>query len=176
MLKKNLANMITSVRIMGTLLFLFLAVPSTAFYAVYAISGISDALDGFVARKMKIQSRFGSALDSFADLFFYTAMMLKVLPVLFRVLPGFVWYVLAVILLLRVTDYVYTARKFGRFAAMHTILNKLTGGMMFLIPFLMETGMPFTVYSCCLLAVGLAAIIQELSRHIREKNDTNREI
>ena len=78
----TLPNMLTCLRMVGAASLLFFALPSSAFYAVYAISGITDMLDGFLARAMKQESEFGSRLDSVADLLFYSVMIFKVFPFL----------------------------------------------------------------------------------------------
>ena len=168
-LKKNLANLITSVRLIGAAVLVFLTPLSLPFHIVYTVCGLSDALDGPVARRLKIESRFGARLDSAADLLFYLVMMLRVLPWLVAVLPGFIWIIVGVLCAARAVDYTYAAVKFHRFAAMHTVLNKLTGFMMFLIPYTMGLGDVFTVYGFAICAVAAAAVIQELIRHIRMK-------
>ena len=50
-MKKNLANIITTTRLIGTIALLFTEPLSKAFYAIYIWCGFSDILDGFVARK-----------------------------------------------------------------------------------------------------------------------------
>ena len=79
-IKKNLANIITITRIIGTIIFFNLEVLSPMFYYVYIYCGLSDVIDGFVARKLNITSPIGSILDSISDLLFYTVMMIKILP------------------------------------------------------------------------------------------------
>lgn len=66
--RKNIANYITIVRIICVFILLALPVFSNAFFILYFIAGTSDVLDGFLARKLKIQSEFGARLDSFADI------------------------------------------------------------------------------------------------------------
>lgn len=75
-----LPNFVTGLRMVGTFLLLFTKAFSPAFYVVYSICGISDVLDGFLARRTGATSEFGARLDSVADLLFYTVMMIKILP------------------------------------------------------------------------------------------------
>ena len=70
----------------------FFALPSTGFYVVYTFGGLTDAVDGTVARKLKLESEFGAKLDSVADLLFYAVMLLKLLPHLIRLLPAWLWW------------------------------------------------------------------------------------
>ena len=69
--KWNTADTITSVRIAASLLLLFLPLRSTRFIAVYTFTGLTDILDGWLARKTGTASDFGARLDSVADLLFY---------------------------------------------------------------------------------------------------------
>lgn len=110
-IKRNTANFITLIRMIGTICLLFLAPEAGAFYIVYTISGVSDALDGWIARKMKLESDFGSKLDSIADLMFYAVMFIKMFPALWEVLPKTIWIVVAVILVVRVVSYSVAAIK-----------------------------------------------------------------
>ncbi|MBQ5555857.1 MAG: CDP-alcohol phosphatidyltransferase family protein, partial [Erysipelotrichaceae bacterium] len=50
-MRKNLANIITFTRILGTLCLIFLTPLTLPFFVVYIWCGLSDVLDGFVARK-----------------------------------------------------------------------------------------------------------------------------
>ena len=50
---------------------------SPTFYAVYIIAGISDVLDGLVARKLNLQSSFGEKLDTVADICFVGTALYK---------------------------------------------------------------------------------------------------
>ena len=71
------ANTITALRIAGTVGLVFLTPFSTAFFAVYALTGVTDVLDGWVARRTHTATAGGAMLDSVADLFFYSVMLLK---------------------------------------------------------------------------------------------------
>lgn len=163
-----LPNFVTGLRMVGTFLLLFTKAFSPSFYAVYSICGISDVLDGFLARRTGTTSEFGARLDSVADLLFYTVMMIKILPTLAVRLPGEIWYWVGGILILRLAAYLVAAVKFRRFASMHTYLNKLTGLFVFIIPYFMK--LPFFVLFC-MTVCGIATIasVEELVMHICAK-------
>ena len=67
---KQAANIITFSRIAAALSLFFLPRGSIIFIIYF---GISDMLDGFIARKMHTESKFGEKLDSFADIVFIAA-------------------------------------------------------------------------------------------------------
>ena len=58
-----MANTITFFRIAASIVLLFCPVFSPACYAFYIAAGLSDMLDGFVARKTNTASRFGEKLE-----------------------------------------------------------------------------------------------------------------
>ena len=59
---KNLPNSITVMRMVGTVFLLFTKPMSLCFYIVYSLTGLTDVLDGFFARKLKVSSDFGANL------------------------------------------------------------------------------------------------------------------
>ncbi len=169
-MKKYIADIITSVRIAGAIALLFIKPLTPAFYIVYTICGVSDAIDGFVARRLGTESTFGSKLDSIADLSFYAAMLYKLLPEVFRLLPLFVLIYAGAVILMRLMVYIVTAILFKHFSSLHTWLNKITGAGVFLVPFAMMLPSPwFMIYALAVITVGLAGTIYEIIVHIRTK-------
>lgn len=163
--KWNAADTITSLRIAFSLFLPFFPLNSAGFFAVYTVTGLTDVLDGWLARKTGTASQFGARLDSIADLLFYTVMLLRVFPILWTTLPVNIWYAVAVILILRISAYGTAAVKYRRFASLHTYLNKVTGGAVFLIPFLLATAYA-AVYCWITCAIAAAASLEELVIHL----------
>lgn len=161
MIKKNIANIVTITRIIGTMFLIFTRVMSTPFLIAYIYSGLSDVLDGFLARKLDIQSDIGRKLDSISDLFFYTVMMIKIWPFLVAYLPGFMWNIIWMILGIRVCLYIHTQIKHHELLANHTILNKATGVAMFLLPFMVVTNY-FVIYAAMVETIAMTAAIYEI--------------
>ena len=164
-----LPNSITSLRILGAIVLLFLTPLSTAFYIVYTFAGLSDALDGWLARRTNTTSELGKKLDSVADLLFYAVMLVRLLPVLLERLPIEIWILIGVILLVRLCAYITAAIKYHRFASLHTYLNKVTGGGVFLVPYILL--LPIDVFLCGVVCViGLLASVEELLIHLRSRD------
>ena len=67
----QLANTITSIRIICSIALLFCAVLSPFFYVLYILAGLTDIADGWVARKTNTTSEFGAKLDAIADFIFF---------------------------------------------------------------------------------------------------------
>lgn len=165
----NAADCITVCRIVGTLVLPALHLLSPAFFWVYALTGLTDVLDGWIARKTKTVGDFGSRLDSIADMLFYAVMLLCIFPVLWNTLPRNIWYAVTVIIMVRMSAYLLAAVKYRKFASMHTYLNKLTGMAVFMVPFLLTTEYA-VVYCRGVCAVAAAASLEELIIHLLSRN------
>ncbi len=65
----NLANIITAARIILIPFFVQFIIQDRYTYALYVfvICGLTDAVDGFIARVFQVKSRFGMLLDPIAD-------------------------------------------------------------------------------------------------------------
>lgn len=161
----NAADTVTSLRMAASLILLILPLRSAWFLVVYTLAGLTDALDGWLARKTGTVSEFGARLDSVADLLFYGILLLRLFPVLRQALPVTIWYAVAVILLVRLTAYAVAAAKYHCFASLHTWLNKLTGGAVFLLPYalVLSSGIAYSWFVCIL---ALAAAVEELVMHL----------
>ena len=167
-LKKNLPNIITSFRIFGAICLLFVAPLSVAFYALYTFCGLTDAVDGAIARAANATSELGAKLDSVADLLFYAVMLIRIFPVLWDLLPRNLWLIVLAAILIRLCSYFTVAVKYRRFASLHTRLNKVTGLLVFSVPYLIK--LPFGVIGCyCAAVAGVISSLQELVIHLRSK-------
>lgn len=163
--KKNIPNYITSLRIIGTLCIVFLTPMRVPFLIVYTATGFTDVLDGLIARLTKSTSDFGSRLDSIADLLFYTIMLIKLMPILWDILPSYIWIIVGVILTMRIISYIISAIRFHRFASHHTVLNKITGCMVFAIPYFLYFQL-FTGYCLAVCVLGILSTAEDLYIHI----------
>ena len=164
----NFPCLITFIRIIGTILMLFVAPFSAVFYLIYTISGSSDALDGYVARKLNQSTEFGAKLDSVADILFYLVMILRIFPVLISKVSIGIWCAVGVVVFVRIASYVVAAIKYKCFASLHTYMNKLTGILVFFIPYAVNFKL-FFVFCILIVAVAGTASLEELIIHIRSK-------
>ena len=153
-----MANIITGMRIICSIALLFCPVFSTAFYTLYITAGISDMIDGTVARKTGTVSEFGSKLDTAADFVLVIVCLIKFIPVIHIPMWLIIWII--VIAVIKVINLIsgYVMRK--ELVVLHTVMNKVTGILLFILP------MTFTVidlkYSGAIVsAVATFAAIQE---------------
>ena len=163
--KAMIPNCITSLRIIGSALLLLAKPFSPYFFIVYTVCGVSDVLDGFLARALNAESETGSILDSISDIMFYSAMLFHIVPYLIPILPLPIWYAVAVILAVRLCAYLIAGIKYRRFASIHTYANKITGGALFCVPYLIHIFDPIAVCSAVCIIGGYASM-EEILIHV----------
>ena len=157
-MKKQAANIITICRIFGSILLLLFPVFSSVFYILYLLCGITDMVDGTIARKTGSASEFGAKLDSTADMIFVGASFIKILSVLD--IPKWLWFWMISILILRISNLIvgFISRK--RFIVLHTVMNKLAGLLLFILPLtLYVIELEYTAVIVC--TVATIAAVQE---------------
>ena len=129
---KHIANILTACRILGSILLLFFPAFSVAFYIIYLFCGFSDMVDGTIARKANSTSKFGSKLDSVADLIFVVVSLFRLLPAIH--VPRWLWIWSGVIATIKIANIIWGYVSKKQFISLHTITNKVTGLMLFLLP------------------------------------------
>lgn len=155
----NAANLITLSRIAAAAVLAFVPPCSGLFWLCYLWGGVSDLLDGMVARLMKHQSPAGARLDSIADLILVIALLFSVLGHIH--LPGWLWQWIVCIALLRIAGYGIGLFRYRAFSALHTYANKAAGVLVFLFPLLYKQwGAPAAGAIVCFAA--FAAALEEL--------------
>ena len=153
---RHLPNIITALRIAGSIGLLLCNVTGRSFWTLYAICGISDMIDGWLARKLHVESKTGSVLDSIADLSFVTCCAIKLLPILS--IPTWLWIWVGIIVLIKLINQISAWTSIKRFCFPHTIANKLTGLLFFLtVPLICKSIIPLTIVA----AIATFAAIQE---------------
>ena len=129
---KHIANILTGCRILGSVLLLFPPPFSPAFYITYLFCGFSDMIDGTVARGTNSISRFGSRLDTVADLLFAAAAMIRWLSAIH--IPGWLWIWGAVVAAIKISNIILAYVSKHAFLSLHTRMNKAAGLLLFLWP------------------------------------------
>ena len=155
---KHIANIINGCRIIGSILLLFFPTFSLAFYITYLICGFSDMIDGTIARKTNSISKFGGRLDTVADLIFVVVSLFKLVPALH--IPGWLWIWGGVIAVIKICNIIWGYVSKKQFISMHTVMNKITGSLLFLLPLTVSlVELKYTAIVVCFLATFSA--IQE---------------
>ena len=153
-----MANLITVVRIICSIVLLFCPVFSPAFYLLYILAGITDMADGAVARKTGTVSEFGSRLDTAADLVFAAVCLIKLLPVL--PVPTWLYIWIAVIAFIKAANIAAGFIRRKEFVSVHSRMNKATGGLLFVFPLTLRF-IDLRYGAAVVCAAATAAAIQE---------------
>ena len=158
--RKNIANILTASRFLFAAGMMLAAPFSAAFWVCYLGGGVSDMLDGPVARALHIQSEVGAKLDSAADLVFAAA--IAVVVVRSVPLPAWLWVCAGCIAAVRLAGYGVGFMKYRAFSALHTYANKATVALIFAFPLLYSV-LGLTVSGIILCVVALFSSIEELT-------------
>ena len=129
---KHIANILTGFRIFGSILLLFFPAFSLNFYITYILCGFSDMIDGIIARKTNSTSEFGSRLDTTADFVFVVVSLFKLLPAI--QIPQWLGIWGGVISVIKISNIIWGYVSKKQFISLHTIMNKVTGLLLFLWP------------------------------------------
>ena len=168
-MKKHIANIITGSRIVFSLPLLLIPLTSAWFYAFYLLCGLSDMIDGTVARKMGSASDFGARLDTVSDFVFMVVALIRIAPYLH--IPVWLWVWIGMIAVIKIGGAVWGFVRTGEFTFPHTVLNKVTGLLLFLLPVTISfVDLMFTLPVVC--TVATVAAIHEAYDTYSEKNLT----
>ncbi len=115
----NLLSM-TRLVLVPVLVALALAEKAQTFLLVLAVSLLSDAFDGYFARKLNQATEFGAKLDSWGDVMTYGAMILGLYLIWPQVFAEQLWFLVAATLSFLV-PVAHAFLKFGEYPSYHTL-------------------------------------------------------
>ena len=155
---KQIPNILSASRIVLCLPLLLVDAMTVPFWTFYLIAGMTDMLDGFLARRWGVESKFGARLDSLADFVFVLAVGYKLFPWL--KLPVALWMMIALIVLVKIVNAVSAYVVKRRIKFLHTKANKLTGFLLFVGLMTIEQSY-FIPVAWVVACIALFAAIQE---------------
>ena len=147
-------NAISALRFLGAVCRLFFGVESCAFWVIYFVCGLSDMADGYLARKLKCETKTGALLDSLADLAFVICCCFKLIPAL--ALPKWLWIWGGVIVVIKVINQISALVMYKKCIFPHTIANKVSGILLFV-------GAPLTVFLESTVPIIIIAVVATFS-------------
>ncbi len=151
---KNVPNCISIIRIFISVSLLLVKPFSQLFFFLYLMCGISDVLDGYIARKIDAFSKFGPVLDSVSDLIFISIVLYIIIPIVD--FPLWIIHWIVVIALIRVISLTFGFTKYRQLAFLHTYANKATGISLFCFPIVFSIfGEEITgIIVCCIASIS----------------------
>jgi len=185
---KQIPNLLSMSRIVLCLPLLLVDTMTVPFWVLYLIAGLTDILDGFLARRWGVESKFGAKLDSMADFVFVLVVGSKLFPYL--KLPATLWMMIGLIALVKVINAIssfavkhriecleqreppnlfgWSSRDRQRQSQfLHTRANKLTGFLLFIGMIAIEQSY-FVPVAWMISCIALFTAIQE-GHFIRNK-------
>ena len=158
-IKKYLPNAITLLRLIFSPALLLLEPFSNRFLLLYALLGLSDILDGFLARRWNVSSRCGVLL--------YLLFNSLCWPLGAIILVG-------IIFVIRLASLTVCYIRFSQIAFLHTYSNKATGFLLLLFPlFIRFIGQDWTLILLSSVA-SISAIEEFCISVISSEFDANR--
>ena len=155
---KQIPNILSVSRIVLCLPLLLVDAMTVPFWLLYVVAGTTDMLDGFLARRWGVESRFGARLDSLADFVFVLAVGYKLFSWL--KLPAALWMMIGLVAMVKIVNAISSYVVNRRIAFLHTKANKLTGFLLFVG--MMAIGQSYFVPVAWVIAcIALFAAIHE---------------
>lgn len=153
---KHIPNILSALRILGAFCLLLCEPASEGFWVIYGLCGVSDMVDGHLARRLHAESKTGAMLDSVADLCFVGCCAIRLLPVL--QIPTWLWIWAGLIVIIKIINQISALVVHKRLCFPHTKANKLTGLLLFMaVPTMFWSIVPIVIVS----GVATFAAIQE---------------
>lgn len=155
-MKKHIPNLLTALRIIfSPMLLIFPGI----FTPLYVFIGVTDMLDGYLARRLDCESAFGSRLDSIADIVFLSMCGVKLIPLL--TLPVWLWTCVCVVGAVKLSSLAISTVKLKKPLMLHTKGEKLTGLMLFVLPLFIGRAC-FPVCAAAVCTAAFFAAVHEL--------------
>ncbi len=148
-MKKNefwtIPNVITSYRLfMAPVIMYFIISGQESLFAIFlVINLLTDAIDGYIARRFKMETEIGARLDAFADYFTYVLVFIGLFVFKLDDLRPYLVSAIIFVSMLVLTVIVSLIR-FRKFHSYHTIIEKSGGYIQ-------------AVFFICLFSIGLIA-------------------
>lgn len=161
---KRTPNLLSLLRIILCVPLVMVDAMTLPFWILYLIAGTTDMLDGFLARRWGVESKFGARLDSMADFVFVLVVGCKLFPCL--KLPVTLWMMIALVALVKTVTAISSYMVKHRIEFLHTKANKLTGFLLFIG--MITIGQPYFVPIAWMISViALFAALHECTATLR---------
>lgn len=128
----HVPNALSVARVPLSLSILFVRPFSAWFFVLYVLCGITDVLDGFIARRCHAESQLGAVLDSIADFVFFLSALYVFLTAI-AIPPLIVIWAFSLVIV-RGAGLIAAFSKFQSWAALHTYAYKIVGFVFFCFP------------------------------------------
>lgn len=157
-MNRYIPNILSVLRIICSVLLILFINNRIGFVFLYFVIGLTDILDGFIARKFKLESELGAKLDSFADFIFYVILVFIFLKLYSSIIPVNYKVIILGIIIIRLLNLLITKLKYNKFVFVHTIANKASGALLYFLPVVLLFKQSNIIILIPLVFVFIAAI------------------
>ena len=159
--RKQCANMISVARILAAISLYFFSKVSYPFVIVYVFCGLTDVLDGYLARKLNTTSTLGALLDTIGDVLTYFGFAKLLFMQHLVPLWAFLWFI--AILSGNVVGGVIAKKRFGEFYLVHSFFGRVVGGLLFVLPLMLRVTQNIENNNCyCLAVLGVVGTLSAI--------------
>ena len=158
-MKLHIPNIITLSRIPMAVALPFVQSSPAIFWTLYLLCGLSDILDGAVARLTGTVSRLGERLDTLADIVFVAVWMVLFIPAIN--VGRWLWIWIGIIAFIKVMNVISGLAMKKGFVAKHTLANKASGILLFLLPIILLWEVIKVPYIILVSLLATFAAVQE---------------
>lgn len=127
-------NIISLSRAAAAVGLLFTAVFSGPFWALYLWCGVSDMIDGPLARRLGAESRAGAAIDSIADFVFVAIACVRIIPAL--AIHIWLWLIVGAAAVSQLVRMCCLFFRRGGWDGLHDSTNRIVGLALYLATFI----------------------------------------
>lgn len=131
-MRKHIANIISTLRIVAGASLFFVVPFSKEFIIIYVFCGLSDVLDGMIARATNTTSVTGSLLDTAGDIVTYSGLLFALLPK--KLIPIWTLGIIGFNSILFIVSGLIGRYKHGVLCLLHTSTSKSIGLLAFCYP------------------------------------------
>lgn len=149
---RYIPNILSVSRIVLAILMFFLFGRTYWFFGFYLIAGVTDFLDGIIARKYNAPSSLGAQLDSIGDFCLYIVLT-AYLIIKYTESVNHFKYLIITIIVLRALTIIFGIIKYHQLIMVHTLANKLSGLLLFFLPMLLWADIQGGIYVTMVVAI-----------------------
>ena len=161
---KYVPNTLSTLRILLAASLFLIPALTPLFLIVYTAAGVTDLIDGPIARKFNVTSKLGANLDGIADYFFVAAALITIVPVLdfntrsIALVIGFI--------ILKVIGMIVGYIHYRQLMMMHTYASKTGAMFALLFPLILQTGLGENTIMIFLGIVVYMFLLEEIAINI----------
>ena len=165
---KYIPNVLSFLRLIAIIPLLILTPLELPFMIVYVAGGLSDMLDGPIARKFNVTSQFGAALDGLADLLFLFTVLFRIGPLI--EFSNWLWIWIGIAIAAKLLASVIGYMRHKEIIFLHTYFGKFFMFNLFLFP------MYYLFLSADLILITLLVFVTVVITEDIYINSTSKEV